>query len=340
MNSPNKILIVRTDRIGDVVLTLPLAKYIKKFYPKSHVTFLVREYTSPLTLNNKFIDNTIILPEKDNQTDFFKVLSILKSEKFDTAIMVYPRFKISLALKLAGIKKRIGSGYRWFSFLFTDKVYEHRKTGDKHELEHNLTLLKKLGITDIEKTDVSFDIHISEKSRQKADQIFEVYNIPKNKKIIIIHPGSGGSSIDLPISKFSSLSYRLAHELDCIILITGSQSEKTTCDKIMNELNSYNLAGKLTLEELTAVIDKSNMLIANSTGPIHIAAALGKNVVGFYPKIKECSVERWGPYTNKKLIFTPPIECENCTREQCEKLDCMNSIDIDNVYSEIKNLLN
>jgi ADP-heptose:LPS heptosyltransferase len=340
MINPKNILIVRTDRIGDVVLTLPMAKILKNVYPDSKVTFLVRDYTKALPESNQFIDETILLPSSNNSLDFFELYSLLKLRKFDTAIMVYPRFSITLAVFLAGIKQRIGSGYRFFSFLFTDKIYEHRRSGDKHELEYNLNLLKPFRIDNVDKESVSFDIQVNSETEHKVDKILQYQKIPFDKKIIIIHPGSGGSSIDLPISKFISLSNRLAQELDCSIVITGSKYEVETCNRFINGKNQYNLAGLLTLEELTAMIMKSEILIANSTGPIHIAAALGKNVVGFYPKINECSVERWGPFTKKKLIYSPTIGCTNCTRKQCEQLDCMNSINIDEVFSGIAEILN
>jgi ADP-heptose:LPS heptosyltransferase len=72
---------------------------------------------------------------------------------------------------------------------------------------------------------------------------------------------------------------------------------------------------------------------------MHIAAALGVYVIGFFPKILSCSQKRWGPYTEKKTIFTPTINCSNCTREQCKKLDCMNSIDIGKVFDETLSVL-
>lgn len=340
MNNRRKILIIRTDRIGDVVLTLPMAKIIKKKFPNSQITFLVREYTASFPRNSSYVDHTIILPTKNGKINFFKLVSLIRKEKFDTAIIVYPRLVISLAVGLSGIKQRIGSGFRLFSFLFTDKVYEHRKRGDKHELEYNLSLLASLGINEIEKNSVSFDIQVTKISEQKIDTLLKELKVPEDKKLVIVHPGSGGSSIDLPISSFIKFTERLARELDYSILITGSETEKMTCEKFMIEKNTYNLAGKLNLEELTALINRSNLLIANSTGPIHIAAALDKYVIGFYPKIKECSVERWGPYTNKKLIFSPTIDCSNCTREQCERLNCMSSINVDDVFSGIQKLLN
>ena len=90
---------------------------------------------------------------------------------------------------------------------------------------------------------------------------------------------------------------------------------------------------------LKALINKASVFISNSTGPMHIAAALGVHVIGFFPKILACSQKRWGPYTEKKTLFVPTIDCSNCTREQCEKLNCMNSINIGKVFDDTKTVL-
>ena len=145
--------------------------------------------------------------------------------------------------------------------------------------------------------------------------------------------------MDLPIDKFAELVKKLDEDNNQIIL-TGSKNEIELCEKIKSSNRAKNFAGRFNLDELTALISKASMFISNSTGPIHIAAALDKNTVGFYPKIVSCSKERWSPYINKKLVYEPQIDCKNCTREQCEKLNCMDSIDITKVYTDIKNVLN
>ena len=142
----------------------------------------------------------------------------------------------------------------------------------------------------------------------------------------------------MPVSKFKELAELMAQQLKANIILTGAKSEQPICDEINYKNNFINLAGKFNLSQLIAVINRSNLLIANSTGPIHIAAALGKSVIGFYPKIAACSPKRWGPYSNKKVIFTPTIECDNCTRKQCEELNCMNSININIVLEAVKRL--
>ena len=339
-NEPKNILIVRTDRIGDLILTLPLAGLIKKQYPDSRVSFLVREYTKNIVSNHPYVDEVIVLKESDGNVPLFENVNIIKQKKFDTCIVVYPRFKISLIVFFSGIKNRIGTGYRWYSFLFNRKVYEHRKNAERHELEYNVNLLEKLGVkTNISDSSVSYDFRVDESSLQNVIRILIDEKIDLQKPIIIVHPGSGGSSIDLSINKFAELVRKLDED-NYQVILTGSKNEIELCEKIKSSNKVKNLAGRFNLDELTALISKSVMFISNSTGPIHIAAALGKYTVGFYPKIISCSQARWGPYTNKKLVYEPQIDCKNCTREQCEKLNCMDSIDITKVYTDIKNVLN
>ena len=340
MIKPKNILIVRNDRIGDVVLSLPLAGLIKKHYPDCKITFLLRNYTKDIANDHPNIDDVIILKEDNGRIPVWKNVNQLKKGLFDFSIIVYPTFITALIIFLARVNFRVGSGYRWYSLLFNKKVFEHRKYAEKHELEYNVNLLKVFGIEEnISANNVLFDIHINKTSMEKVDKILTDSRVEFEKKIIIVHPGSGGSAIDLPIEKFSELVKNLSFLNDVNIIITGNEDEKNICSTISSNTNAIDLSGKFNLSEIICLISLSDIFISNSTGPIHIAAALGKSTVGFYPKIRSCSPERWGPYTQKKVIFTPEIECNDCTREQCERLNCMNSIDIDNVTKEVTKLI-
>lgn len=338
-NQFKNILIVRTDRIGDVVLSLPLARIIKEKFPDAKITFLVRDYTKALVVNNPFIDDVITLEEKSSKVLIKRNVSRLRSKNFDTAIIVYPTFKISLIIFLSGIKNRIGSGYRLYSFLFNKKVFEHRKDAVKHELEYNLSLLSAIGIENSGGiNNVSFDLEVNQSSLSKVDKVIESIGIKSDENFIIIHPGSGGSAIDLPIEKFKELIKLLTNKKYKVVL-TGSEKETDLCNQLKLNEFVFNLAGKFNLEELIALVSKSSLLVANSTGPIHIAAALNKFTFGFYPKVKVCSAQRWGPYTNKKFIYEPELDCKDCTIEQCEKLNCMNTINIHRVFNDIDSVM-
>jgi ADP-heptose:LPS heptosyltransferase len=172
----------------------------------------------------------------------------------------------------------------------------------------------------------------------KVDEILNSVGIRKDEKFIIIHPGSGGSAVDLPIDKFKELIKHLTDKKYKIVL-TGSERETEICNRLALNEFVFNLAGRFNLEELIVLISKCSLLVANSTGPIHIAAALNKFTFGFYPKVKVCSAKRWGPYTDKKFIYEPELDCKDCTIEQCEKLNCMSTINITRVFNNIVSVI-
>ena len=339
MIKPENLLIVRTDRIGDVVLSLPLAELVKKHYPACRITFLLKDYTKSLAEGHPFIDNILILDEKKNKISLIGNIRKIKKNSYDTAVIVYPTFITSLIIFLSGINKRIGTGYRWYSPLFNYKVFEHRKNAQKHELEYNVNLLKYFGIEEnVNPANINFNLKIAQRDDERVKTILRVKGIDLNKPVIIIHPGSGGSAVDLPLHKFKELIETIDNNLNAEIIITGSKSEMELCHNLFVPGKTKNLAGLFDLAELKALINYSDIFIANSTGPLHIAAALGKYVIGFYPKIAQCSPKRWGPYSEKSIVFTPNLQCSECTREQCEHLDCMNTIRVSEVFAEIEKI--
>src|SRR5574341_1858479 len=140
-----KILIVRTDRIGDVVLSTPVAEVLKQRFPQGKIDFLVAPYTTPILKNNSFIDE-IILDDNKSVKGFFKLRETLKQRKYNLAVVLHPTLRLAYLLKTARIPIRIGTGYRGYSFLFNQKIYQNRKTVEKHELEYNLDMLRPLEI--------------------------------------------------------------------------------------------------------------------------------------------------------------------------------------------------
>lgn len=339
MIKPKNLLLIRSDRIGDVILSLPLAEIIKKHYPHCRITFLLRDYTKDLAQSNPFIDEILVLKEIDGEIDIKSNLSMLKEKHFDTCITVYPTLKIAWLVFRTGIRNRIGSGYRWYSILFNKKVFEHRKYADKHELEYNVNLLKEIGIDKtITKDNVHFFIDIEKSVEAEVNKVLLDNGINTNKPIVIVHPGSGGSAVDLPVEKFKQLVELLVNS-NIQVLVTGSESEKAICEDLVVNSSIKNFAGKFSLKELVALINKADVFVSNSTGPIHIAAALNKHTLGFYPHLTACLPKRWGPYSNKSKIYMPENDCEDCRNNRCTKTECMNTINIKKVHSDVMEII-
>ena len=181
MSNPKNILIVRTDRIGDVVLSLPLAGIIKNHFPDCKITYLIRDYTKDLLIDHKYVDSVIILEELKGNPLFFSNVKKISKYNFDYAIISYSNFFIALVIFFSGISKRIGTGFRWYSFLFNKKVFVHRKYASKHEAEFNVDLLKELNIfEEISPSHVSFDLPLTDIDKTEAKEFLLKNGIKKN----------------------------------------------------------------------------------------------------------------------------------------------------------------
>lgn len=324
------ILVTRTDRLGDVILTLPLITHIKKNFPSAKLYFLVSRYVKDLIENYEGIEELIFIEDFPTINSLKK---FLKTEKFNVVINVFPRFKLAFAFFVSGIKIRIGSGYRWYSFLYNRKIYEHRKFADKHEADYNLNLL--IPLVDNIEYDKKFYFNYSQSEFLELKNKLNKINFDISGKFIIVHPSSKGSALDLPLEKFKNLcSEILINFKDFNIVLTGTRDEHENIKRILISVNDqdnrriYDFAGIMNLKELMILIDNSKLFISNSTGPIHIAGALNKNIIGFYPDRIPMNAERWRPLSKNAVIIKPEVAGE------------MDSISIEKVIDSVRSILN
>ncbi len=324
-NNFSEIIISRTDKIGDIILTLPLISAVKSTFISSKIIFLASRRIGDLLDGYNQIDELVFIEDFIPKNS---LLSYLKTRNIDISISVFPRAEIDFAFYRAEIKIRIGTGFRLHSFLFNKRVYEHRKYAEKHESEYNLNLLKSF-VGEI-KPFKNFHFEIGDGVIEKVEEKLKRINLSLKEKFIIIHPGSKGSAVDLPVEKFRELINKSAENFkDFIILLTGSDSEKKLINDIINESlnNLHNLAGIFTLKELLALINYCSLFISNSTGPIHMAGAINKNIIGFYPNSAPMNAIRWKPLSENSVIFSPV------------RGDDMNSISVDDVINKMKHIL-
>jgi lipopolysaccharide heptosyltransferase II len=322
------ILVVRTDRIGDVILTLPTIDALKLNFPNARVAMLLNSYTASLAegIADVLIYNREIAPKP-----FFEMLAELRHARFDAVVVAFPRFRIALLLWFAGIPVRVGTGYRWYSFLFNKKIFEHRKTVEKHEAEYNLSLLKGLGCTVSSKPEVK--IVISEQERKTASDIRHSIGISDADRLILLHPGSGGSARDWKPENFALLAAELKKR-GFSVVITGGKDETELVHSVAQNAGEgvKSFVSNLSLKEFGAFIQTAKLFVANSTGPLHIAAAVGTPIVGFFAPVRVMSPKRWGPLTDKKVIFVPdPARCSRCKGGKCQGNDCMEQITVKHV---------
>ncbi|MEI7541729.1 MAG: glycosyltransferase family 9 protein [bacterium] len=324
----DKILISRTDGIGDLLLTTPLIKEVKAKYPAVKITVLVSQYANDLLLNNPNVYSTIIYDKK--RPDL--LLSKLKTEKFDTVIAAYPRPELAWYFFKTGIPQRYGTASRWYSFLYNQKVAMSRKKSEKSEADYNLMTAGKL-LDNV--TAVKEYYFITEKEKQNGLEYIKQKGIGSG--FIIIHPGSKGSAWNLSEVVYSKLADEILED-GYHILLTGGKTEKDLLNKIKNNMTQKNnifiMNEELTMRQFAGVIAQAEVLISSSTGPMHIAAALGVKTLSFFPPdtIASMKPKRWACLGNKQVIIQP--------KNNNPKPQDMDLIDRKIILSKLKELIN
>lgn len=333
------VLVVRTDRIGDVVLTLPMVSVLRASFPDSKISMLLRSYTRELVEGFDGLDHVLTYDESGEQKGFLAILDELRGRRFELVVVSHPTFRIALLMLLAGIPVRVGTGYRWYSFLFNRRVFEHRRTAERHEAEYNISLLQTIGCGILEVPQAA--LAVTAEVKETALGEMKRMGISPADRLIVLHPGSGGSAREWSPENFGALAKALVKE-GFRIVVTGSPSEQALVDSVVKGSagTAIPCAGRLSLTELAAFLGFARLFVSNSTGPLHIAAAVGTPVIAFYPPIRECSPRRWGPLTQKKIVFTADnTVCPRCHGGPCQGNDCMDQITVEDVLKSSRTLL-
>lgn len=307
------VVISRTDNIGDVILTLPLVLEAGLSFPDARIHFLVRKGMeellrhSPLRFDVAAVDIPLSVQEITEKASPLNA---------DAVIFAKPEYVLAKAFRSMGTSVRAGTAYRWYSFMFTHKVKEHRKFAEKHESEYNLGLLR--AITGEEKVQplpeklLGYTEEEAKNFRHKAMSL----GMSPESEYIVIHCGSRGSARDISSEQFRSLAGKLSMKFPGYrIIYTGTDQEK---EKVRSSIPEnctacIDLCGKLTLMELMILIDNSRLVIANSTGPAHIAGAFNRNVLAFFPNSAPMNDVRWRPLGEHVSVVKPANGSDDMT---------------------------
>lgn len=317
----------RTDRIGDVVLSTPVLTALKQSFHRPFVAMLLQPYAVDVVSGHPDVDQ-IIIDTRPDGSGFWQLARQIRKLKFDAILVLHPTARLALVGLVAGIPLRLGTGYRLYSVFFNRKIYLHRKKSDGHEVDLNLALVKKLGA---HLDSVQFKFHVPEIARQKIASLLTEFAIQPDQPFVVLHPGSGGSAPVWPIQAFAELADQIAEHLHLPVVLTGSEKERDQVQTIWHQTKRkpFSLVGRLNIKELAALLQRCQVLVANSTGPLHLANAVGTQVVGLYCPKRPFFPERWGPYGQADAVITPVLT------EACEKSCCMDRISVAQVLEMI-----
>lgn len=288
-------IIARTDSIGDVMLTLPMCGILKKKFPGCTIYFLGRAYTQPVIEACEHVDHFLNW-DKIREGSPASQIEAFRQCNADTILHVFPRKEICWIAKRAGIPVRIATARRLFTIGKCNKlVFFSRKGSDLHEAQLNLKLMKPLGIqTEYSLEELAAYYGFNRISADALSKVDDFLKEKKGRKKILLHPLSKGSAVDWGLENFSRL-IALLEDQDCDVFITGTKEEG---EKIRQQIslkarNLQDVTGMFSLAELIALISRCDALVAASTGPLHIAAALEKRAVGLYSPKRPIHPGRW-----------------------------------------------
>ena len=305
----NEILVIRNDKIGDFVLILPALSWLKKNIPNCRITCIVSNNIAGLAKQCSNIDNIIIDKPIKN------LLKELSDYDFHISLSFFSTFRIGYLVNKLNIPIRIAPKTKLAQIFYNHKVLQNRSKSYKPEYEYNsdlvYELLKILKMDNIEDMDGAPYLTFKNDSIKERKTIFiEEYNLNLEKKIIFIHPGTGGSSKSLDIKSFSGICKGLRKFDDYNFIIHCSPDEEQAARNLKlisgENLTMRVIQAKNDISYMLNNISICDIFMSGSTGPLHIAGALNKKTIGFYPNKKSSTSLRWETINDfeRKLSFT------------------------------------
>jgi len=360
-----RVIINRTDAIGDTLLTLPMAKFIKENYTDAKVAFIVSPKCLDLFNNHPYVDECWVL---DHKLSYFKKMSFLKNKyeefKADAYFHVGGSHLPSYCAWKKGIKFRGGLKSKWQSFVFLNKaVRQSRSLVSMHESDYNLNLLGPLGISyksdKRERYAPKINITVEQKEAAFHHLKEDLYKggVELKEKLVVIHPGMMGHTLNWSSRNYARLISRIEKEKPdlCTYLIsftpgdekflTGLRDQLARDDYKFLEHKVHFFNGLIRgLSDYMAVLSRADLFIGPSTGTTHIANTLGIKLIGLYSPIKVQSALRWGPFdrNEKTKIIVPDVVCGEqfeCSGRTCPYFECMAKIEVEDVYNSVEEFL-
>jgi len=328
--SQQTFLVSRTDAIGDVVLTLPVCGVLKQQFPGCRVVLIGRSYTAAVAAACPWVDACLASDELA-QLPAADQLAQVRSYAAEAIIHVFPNKALARLGRQAGIPVRIGTRNRLFHWFTCNRLVAlSRWHSLLHEAQLNLQLLAPLGWRkQLPLPEIAPLVRLVPVVAVPPAVQAQLLARRPGQLNVLLHPRSRGSAREWGLGHFGQLARRL-HAAGHRVFVTGTAAEGAELAEWLAENAPYltaDLTGQLALPELIACIAAADGLVAGSTGPLHLAAALGRHALGLYPPIRPMHPGRWAPLGTHAdyLVFDRP-DCQDC-RAQPAQCTCIKAIE-------------
>lgn len=328
-----RILWVRTDRLGETLLNVPAAAALKAGLPYASLTWLAHPDLAGLLKRLPWIDEVLTAPQGSRRGWWARALQLggrLRARRFDLAVISNPARELHLAAWLAGIPIRVGYERKW-GCLLTHRLPDRRALGVRHEVEYNNELIHCLGLTPTPTVLVwglTTGIVPSgwpqlEPEQREVVRLLAEQGVQPTDALVAVHPWTSNPVKQWPLARFRELLRRVTERLAVRAVVIGGAEEADNIQAVLPEgMPAANLVGRLTLEQLAALLQRVRCLVSNDSGPVHLAASVGTpTVVLFGTTDAATGPGRWGPWGSGHVVIWKPSMEEICVEDVVAALE-------------------
>jgi ADP-heptose:LPS heptosyltransferase len=298
-----RILIVRTDRVGDVVMITPMVRELKKTFPDSFIATLTQPNTTAILKNNPYID--LMITDDLKKESYRKVIGEIKKYKFTDGLLVLPTERAAYQMFRAGVKNRIGVGRKLYEIItFMKSVSRNNYIPLRHEADYCMDLARKIGVVS---DNIQPEIFVTEGEKEWTENFYDDCCIREDTFKIILHTGSKNSAPNWREEKYFELLKGIVKKFPdenyVIMLSALEMTDGFRKDvKDLNDDRIIDVSHKITnLRELIKVISGIDLMLCSSTGPIHLADALNIKCIGIHCYRNVSCAKHWGVINNKSV---------------------------------------
>jgi heptosyltransferase-2 len=331
-----KILVRATNWLGDAVMSLPAVRALRTRFPNAQISVLARPSVAPLYEGERSIDRVILLSGLPGARDWatkWQLGSRLRREGFDLAVLLPNSFESAAIARLSGARRRVGYARDGRSALLTDAIAVPLPGEiSPHQCYYYLELLRRAGLTEKGPMPVVAEILLDglDAARARGAALFAARGV--TTQVIGVSPGAayGGAKRWLP-DRFASAARELAAREGASIAIFGAPAEKDLCGGVASACGGHNFAGSTTLREFIDMSAACRLCLANDSGAMHIAAAVGVPCITVFGPTDETAT---GPVGASAVLVREPVDCAPCKLRECP-IDhrCMTRVTVEQVVA-------
>lgn len=333
-----RLLIVSVNWIGDVIFSTPFIRAVRNLYPDGYIVCLLHPRCREVLEANPRLDEIIIYDEEGVHRGLFgkiRLIMELRKKHFDVAFILHRSFTKALIAFLSGIKERVGYPTKNRAMLLT-KIVEEPVDG-KHKVEYFLNIARAAGARP---KDVAYEFFVREEDRRSIRQFLSENGIAESDRVVVMCPGGNWDPKRWPKENFAKLGDMLSEKLGAKIVVSGAAKDMNLASAIKDMMKKKPVisCGRTTLKELGALLERADLVIANDTGPMHLAVAVRSKVIALFGPT---SPEITGPYGsgNYRVISKNDSCTIPCYDFSCKNNDCMASIKVEDVFDEVRKIL-